>query len=113
MERDLQGESLKAGMFQAVQALVENVARRQPIVLVCEDMHWADPTSLELLERLLPLVDRVPLLFLCVFRPETEHGCWRIKETGRPAVPPPAHRPVARGALGRREPDPGGQPAAH
>jgi hypothetical protein len=50
-------------------------------VVVCEDLHWADPTSLELLEQLLSLTDRAPVLFICLFRPETEHGCWRIKET--------------------------------
>jgi hypothetical protein len=57
------------------------VARQRPLVIVCEDLHWADPTSIELLEKLLPLTDRAPLLLLCVFRPETEHGCWRVKKT--------------------------------
>ena len=45
-----------------------------------EDLHWADPTSLELLEELLALTDRAPLLLICLFRPETEYSCWRIKE---------------------------------
>jgi class 3 adenylate cyclase len=79
--RDLEGEDLKAGAFRAVQSLLESAAWRRPLVVVCEDMHWADPTSLELLECLLPLIDRAPLLLLCVFRPETEHGSWRIKES--------------------------------
>ena len=54
---------------------------QQPLVLVCEDLHWADPTSLELLERLLPLTDRAPLLIVCVFRPEREHRSWQLRET--------------------------------
>jgi tetratricopeptide (TPR) repeat protein len=38
------------------------------LVVVCEDLHWADPTSIDLLARLLGLTRRVPLLFICVFR---------------------------------------------
>ncbi|NIP14264.1 MAG: AAA family ATPase, partial [Pseudomonas stutzeri] len=79
--RDLEGEQLKAGTFRAVETLIECAAMDRPLVLVCEDLHWADPTSIELLERLLALTDRAPLLFICVFRPEAGHGSWRIRET--------------------------------
>ena len=85
--RDLEGEKLKVGAFRAVETLIESMARRRPLVIVCEDLQWADPTSIELLEQLLPLTDRAPLLFLCVFRPEREHGCWRIKETAARLYP--------------------------
>jgi len=79
--RDLEGEQLKNGTFRAVETLVECAANNRPLVLVCEDLHWADPTSMDLLEQLLALANRVPLLFLCVFRLDTEHVSWRIKET--------------------------------
>jgi ABC-type oligopeptide transport system substrate-binding subunit/class 3 adenylate cyclase len=79
--RDLEGEQLKAGAFRAVEALVEGATQQCPLVIVCEDLHWADPTSVELLEDLLALTDSAPLLFICVFRPQTEHGCWRVRET--------------------------------
>jgi ABC-type oligopeptide transport system substrate-binding subunit/class 3 adenylate cyclase len=79
--RDLQGEKLKASTFRAVESLLEGAARQHPLVLVSEDLHWADATSIELLEGLLALTERAPLLFICVFRPETRHGCWRIRET--------------------------------
>ena len=78
---NLQGESLRAGVFSAVQTLVEGAARQQPLVMVCEDLHWADPTSLALLEQVLAVTDRAALLLVCVFRPEVKHGCWRLKET--------------------------------
>jgi class 3 adenylate cyclase/tetratricopeptide (TPR) repeat protein len=81
MIRNLRGESLRAEVFSAVQTLVEGTSRQQPLVIVCEDLHWADVTSLTLLERVLALTDRIPLLVLCVFRPEREHGCWQLKET--------------------------------
>ena len=79
--RDLTGEWLKIGTFQAVESLLESVARVRPLVVVCEDLQWADPTSIELLEYLLHLTGRAPLLLMGVFRPDTEHGSWRIRET--------------------------------
>ncbi|MBN1811946.1 MAG: tetratricopeptide repeat protein [Anaerolineae bacterium] len=79
--RGLDAEELQVLTSRAVEALVECTAQQKALVLACEDLHWADPTSLALLEQLLPLTDRVPLLLICVHRPEKDHGCWRIKET--------------------------------
>jgi ABC-type oligopeptide transport system substrate-binding subunit/class 3 adenylate cyclase len=79
--RDVEGEDLKTGTFRAVESLLESATWRRPLVVVCEDLHWADPTSIELLEYLLPLTDRAPLLFLCAFRPERGHGCWALRES--------------------------------
>ncbi len=62
-------EGLKQGVFQAVERWVALTAQACPLILVCEDLHWADPTSLELLTHLLPLADHVPVLFICVSRP--------------------------------------------
>jgi ABC-type oligopeptide transport system substrate-binding subunit/class 3 adenylate cyclase len=77
----LEGERLKAATFHALETLTQCAAGARPLVLVCEDLHWADPTSTELLEKLLELTDRAPLLLICVFRPQNGHGSWRIKET--------------------------------
>jgi predicted ATPase len=79
--RGLGAKGLQIGTFRAVETLLESAARRGPLVVVCEDLHWADPTSVDLLEHLLALTDRTSLLFICVFRPHTEHSCWQIKET--------------------------------
>ncbi|MBU1879865.1 MAG: tetratricopeptide repeat protein, partial [Chloroflexi bacterium] len=76
--RALDGGSLKGGTFRAVACLVEAAARQQPLVIVCEDLQWADPSSVELLEHLLPLTSSAPLLLVCVFRPEGEPACQRI-----------------------------------
>jgi predicted ATPase len=79
--RGLEGPKRKAVTFQAVETLIECAASERPFVLVCEDLHWADPTSIELLEQLLGLTERSPLLVTCVFRPHKEHGSWQIRET--------------------------------
>jgi predicted ATPase/class 3 adenylate cyclase len=78
--RGLDAESLQAVAFRAIEMLLQGAARQSPLVVVCEDLHWADSISLALLERLLALTDCVPLLFVCVFRPERTHGCWQIIE---------------------------------
>ncbi len=72
-----EGERLRQGTFGAIARLLSQAARSYPLVIVCEDLHWADPTSLDLLEYLLPLMEQVPLLFVCVSRPgkaESEEG---------------------------------------
>ncbi len=84
-------ETLKDVTFDAVERLLEAVLEQRPLVIVCEDLHWADPTSLQLLERLLGLVERAPLILLCVFRPDRNHGCWHIREIAQNGYP---HRHV-------------------
>jgi len=77
----LQPEGLQVLTFRAVERVLETVASDGSVVLVCEDLHWADTSSLELLEQVLGLTDRASLLLICAFRPYTEHGCWTLRET--------------------------------
>src|SRR4051812_22032814 len=48
----------------------EAAARRQPSVLLFEDAHWADPTTLEVLDLLIDRVKTMPLLVVLTHRPE-------------------------------------------
>jgi class 3 adenylate cyclase/tetratricopeptide (TPR) repeat protein len=50
----------------------EGLTHRQPILLLFEDLHWADATSLELLDLTVERVRRLPVLALFTFRPEYE-----------------------------------------
>ncbi len=50
--------------------LTEAAARKQPSVLLFEDAHWADPTTLEVLDLLIDRVRTVPLLIVLTHRPE-------------------------------------------
>ncbi|MBN1485592.1 MAG: tetratricopeptide repeat protein [Chloroflexia bacterium] len=86
-ETGMDGETLRSATFRAVELLLNRLARRSPLVLVCEDLHWADPTSLALLEHLLPLTAEVPLLLLAVLRPEQDHGCWQLRQTAAQRYP--------------------------
>jgi len=69
---ELNPEALQRQTGEAVAALLLATALEKPLVLVCEDLHWADPSSLRMLEGLLPLTAHAPLFFLLVLRLETE-----------------------------------------
>jgi class 3 adenylate cyclase/predicted ATPase len=49
---------------------IEAAARQQPSVMLFEDAHWADPTTLEVLDLLIDRVKSVPLLVMLTNRPE-------------------------------------------
>lgn len=51
-------------------SLVLAGARSQPVILAFEDLHWADPTSLDLLRALADRGSQAPLLLLATTRPE-------------------------------------------
>jgi class 3 adenylate cyclase/tetratricopeptide (TPR) repeat protein len=50
----------------------EGLARRRPILLLFEDLHWADATSLELLDLAVERVRQLSVLALFTFRPDFE-----------------------------------------
>ena len=54
---------------------VVSVARSVPVLIVIEDLHWADPSTLELLHLLAKEAVSVPLMLLCTARPEF-HPNW-------------------------------------
>lgn len=51
---------------------LEGLARQQPILLLFEDAHWADATSLELLDMIVARAPELPILAMLTFRPEFE-----------------------------------------
>ena len=56
--------------FSAVRRLIETLAQERPLVLVVEDIHWAEPTFLDLLDYLADWVRDAPVLLLCLARPD-------------------------------------------
>jgi class 3 adenylate cyclase/tetratricopeptide (TPR) repeat protein len=58
----------KEQLQKAIQAILSSLAQQAPTIIRLEDLHWADPSFLELI-RLLLLESRDPILFLCVYRP--------------------------------------------
>jgi len=64
------GEVSGEETFWAFRRLFEALARERPLVLVFEDIHWAEPTLLDLIEYLADLTREAPVLLLCLARPE-------------------------------------------
>jgi ATP/maltotriose-dependent transcriptional regulator MalT len=57
-------------LFEAVLAVVDGLSATRPIVLVLEDLHWADPGSVELLDHLVRNVGHQAVLIVATFRPD-------------------------------------------
>jgi predicted ATPase len=56
--------------YDALVAWMLEEAERQPVLMVWEDLHWADPSTLELLGLFIDQAPTAPLLHLLTFRPE-------------------------------------------
>ncbi len=66
----VRGAGTPAEAFAAWRRLVEGLAARGPMVLVFEDMHWADDAMLDFVDHLVEWAGEVPLLVICSARPE-------------------------------------------
>ncbi len=77
--QSLDGETQKKRTLTSLSDYFGRVADERPTVLFFEDMHWADPSSLEAIAHLLPLTDRVPLMILMLMRIDRDHGSWEVK----------------------------------
>jgi DNA-binding SARP family transcriptional activator/tetratricopeptide (TPR) repeat protein len=56
--------------FWAVRTFFEALARRSPLVLVFDDIHWGEATFLDLIEHIADWTHAVPILLVCIARPE-------------------------------------------
>jgi ABC-type oligopeptide transport system substrate-binding subunit/class 3 adenylate cyclase len=98
---ELSPEALQWRTFEVVGQLFARLAETAPLVLALEDLHWADPTSVLLLEQLLSLAEEAPVLLVLSLRPERDHPSWALREhAGREF--PHLLREIDLGPLGRR-----------
>ena len=99
-------EELQRQAFAAMRALVSRFAAVAPTVLVLEDLHWADPTSLRLTAELAGLAAGRPLLLLATSRPGSGPSAVRaLASPGREVVLRPlradAAESLARSLIGQ------------
>ena len=74
------GEDFRNRLFAALERLLPPLAlaKQKPVVVVLEDVHWADHSSLELLEHLFRLITQAPIAFVLLSRPKQESsGNWK------------------------------------
>jgi tetratricopeptide (TPR) repeat protein len=86
----------KDELLWSVRAVLETIARRRPLVVIFDDIHWAEQIFLDVIEHVAGTSDGVPLLILCAARHELlderpgflagRHGAHRIelRELSRP-----------------------------
>lgn len=56
--------------LRALEAQILNLAREKPVLIVVEDLHWGDPTTLGLLDRIVRRIGEAPVMALITGRPE-------------------------------------------
>ena len=88
---ELSPESLQYRTFEVVWSFLELIADEGPVVVALEDLHWADATSLQLVERLLRLTEEAAVLLVVAQRPERDHPSWAVKEAAARDFPHRTH----------------------
>jgi predicted ATPase/DNA-binding SARP family transcriptional activator len=76
--RDSSPEQIRHQTFLIIRDFFVALSRQRPVVLVFEDLHWADDLSLDLISLLMEALPVGPLLLLCIYRPERQHKCWHL-----------------------------------
>ena len=67
---DLAPEQRRQRTLEALTAQLAGLARQQPVLMIVEDAHWIDPTSLEVFGRTVDQIKTLPVLLIVTFRPE-------------------------------------------
>jgi predicted ATPase/class 3 adenylate cyclase len=69
---DLSPQQRRQRTLEALSAQVEALSRQNPVLMIFEDAHWTDPTSLEAFSQAVDRIRTLQVLLLVTFRPEFE-----------------------------------------
>ena len=75
---DLQRIEITQGITDAMRAYIAALASETALVLVFDDLHWADDASLDLLVEVAALVARAPIVMVGVMRPDRHAASWDV-----------------------------------
>jgi adenylate cyclase len=78
----------KKQLFYAIRQGVRALAGKNPVVLAIDDLHWADETTIDLLQYLIQLIDEVPILFIFSMRREEDTRAMFIRNWARDSYAP-------------------------
>ena len=79
--KGIEGEALEKLILKNVRDLITRGTQRTPLVVILEDLHWADTSSIELMESLFRLAAKERIVFINVFRPGYAETGDRITKT--------------------------------
>jgi class 3 adenylate cyclase/tetratricopeptide (TPR) repeat protein len=71
-------EQMRHQTLMQLKDMFAEVARKQPLMLILEDLHWADELSLDLISYLMDELSHIPLILVCVYRPEKESRAMKL-----------------------------------
>jgi len=77
----IEPDVLQGRYVSSIHRVIKALAANGPIVLVCEDIHWSDPASVDVLLQLVPLISLQPVLLILLGRAETDAPGWRLVTT--------------------------------
>ena len=77
----LEGEELKIAIYRELSSTLDILVQQGPTVIAIDDLHWADQASTELITHLFQLTNRLPILFICSFRPDQLSPAWMVKQS--------------------------------
>ncbi len=63
-------QELRKKTMEALVGQVRSLSRSEPVLMIFEDVHWSDPTSLELIGRIVERIVALPVLLIVTYRPE-------------------------------------------
>ena len=107
--KDLSPAGKQRILVQAIGALLRARSTHAPLLLVLDDLHWADPASLSVVEELLTIIPELSVAVLATYRSNWSHG-WEGRSAYeqinlRPLRPEDARRLAAELAAGASLPD--------
>ena len=79
----MDGDAIEKLVTKSLRDVLEAIARERSTIVVLEDVHWADRSSINLLESILGLALRVPILFCLVMRPAFDVSSDHVLEVAR------------------------------
>jgi serine phosphatase RsbU (regulator of sigma subunit)/class 3 adenylate cyclase len=88
----LNAQELHTQYSQAIQIFFRRLAMEQPLIIVLEDLHWADASSVDLLAELLTLTSSSPILFILVSRYDYDASGWQLITTAQEKYGPRLRR---------------------
>jgi ABC-type transport system substrate-binding protein/class 3 adenylate cyclase len=84
---ELSRDALHRRSLEVVSELVQRLAQDRPLLVVFEDLHWADELTLQAVEQLLELTETEPLGIVLLYRSERDLPSWGLGEHARQRYP--------------------------
>ncbi|MBL7213694.1 MAG: AAA family ATPase [Desulfobacteraceae bacterium] len=78
--RYLDGDAMGRQIFLASYRFFDALSKSEPVVLIFEDLQWMDGSSAALLEHIMPLVKKRPILILGLYRPDPDTAADRFRQ---------------------------------